>query len=340
MARTPDTKRLALLPALLACVTFADACLAREPIVSGRYFAFYNDFDTNLNDALTAASNDRRFDREELFHAGPEQACFEALAPSQQAGWNLAVSYYADIVSPHEFNDRPQMLLRLHFAELDESPDERARDFIALAKHFMAAAAPAYLACSWPAPATRNRNWADRLATSLEAHGAALARRLAALYMDSWPGEPMDVDVVGTVSWAGANSVFSDDIPGHILVASSFGDREALEIAFHEASHRFMLPGKPLPNELAAAAERQGETVPDGLWHVLLFETTGDTVRKVLEEAGETGYEPMITEIYSRSPWARYRDAVEAVWPAYLDGETSASDAMSMLLDRVYATNE
>ena len=68
------------------------------------------------------------------------------------------------------------------------------------------------------------------------------------------------VDVVETVSWAGADSVGLRPPGLHILVSSSNSanqDRAALEIVFHEASH-FLTGFNTLLGPTLAAAARDG----------------------------------------------------------------------------------
>jgi hypothetical protein len=138
--------------------------------------------------------------------------------------------------------------------------------------------------------------------------------------------------VVETVSWAGANSFFTRDHVGHLLISPNYQGFEALETIFHEASHGFMLRGAPLQRALAGAADELNTDVPEGLWHVVLFVTTGETVRAILDAAGETGYVPMITEIYGRSSWGQYKAAMDLVWPSYLDGTLDADAAVLALI--------
>lgn len=299
---------------------------AREPIATSERFAFYSDFETNLNDALIAAGVERKFGRTELFQSGDEQACFEALAPAQQAGWNLAVAYYEEIVSPHEFNDRQQFLIRLGLAGIGE-PDEREKEFMDVATGFRAAAAPAYRACRWEAQDAANQRWIAEMSALLDEHEGAIAPRLASLYLLPWPEQQLAIDVVQTVSWAGANSFFPRGHVGHLLISPSYQGFEALETIFHEASHGFMLRGAPLQRALGDAAAELGVDVPQGLWHVVLFVTTGETVRAVLDDAGEQGYVPMIFEIYGRSSWGQYKEAMDLIWPSYLDGTRDADTA-------------
>lgn len=202
-----------------------DAAVSTTP-----HFALHSDLPTNLNDALITAGRARNAGEPELFHAGAESACFDELAPSLRAGWDLAVDYYAEIVSPAGWSDRQQFLLRLDLVgDEGQLDDDRARQFVELAAAFRAAARPAYSACRWQ-------------------------------------------------------------------------EQDA------------------------------GVPVPDDLWHVVLFYTTGETVRRVLEPAGEPGYAPMLYEIFGRSAWSRYREPLESAWLPYVDCDRSLPQAASELM--------
>ncbi|MDH3523412.1 MAG: hypothetical protein OES32_07470 [Acidobacteriota bacterium] len=337
-AERPGKGGLALALGVLLAVPAASLGLAAEraALVTTPHFAFYDDFATNLNDALIAAGVERNFDRPELFHSGAEESCFGELPPSARAGWNRAVDYYAEIISPAGFDDRQQLLPRLQLAGLGESvQDDGARRFVEIARGFRAAAAPAYEACRWRAQDEENRLWIEALQSQLAAHEETIARRLEELYGTPWDGLPIPVDVVETVSWRGANSVILYPAGGHILISSSYEGQAALEIVFHEASHLLMDRGDPVQRALAEAASALGMPRPDDLWHVVLFYTTGETVRRVLEEAGDPEYTPMIYSIFERSSWVRYRDALEGTWPAYLKGERTLPEAAAELMAAV-----
>ena len=152
------------------------------------------------------------------------------------------------------------------------------------------------------------------------------------LYQEPWDGLPIQVDVVETVNWAGANSVSRDLGGGHLLISNSYQDLAAIEIVFHEASHLLMGRGDPLRRALQEAASALDLPLPRDLWHVVLFYTTGEAVRRILNEAGESEYTPMVYEIFGRSSWGRYRDAIESTWPAYMDGERALSEAAADLI--------
>src|SRR5262245_65318381 len=192
----------------------------RVPVLTTPHFTFYSDFETNLNDALINAGVDRKFRRPELFHAGSEVACFEKLPPSERAGWDEALDWYAKIVSPVEFKAREQFLIRVRLAGFDEEVKSEAdREFVEIAAAFRVAAAPAYRACRWPAQDESNRRFVDELRPRLAAYEDKIAIGLTMLYQKSWSGLPIPVDVVQTVNWAGANSIVRELGGGHLLVS-------------------------------------------------------------------------------------------------------------------------
>jgi hypothetical protein len=304
----------------------------RAATATTRYFVFYNDLATNLNDALMAAGLARRDKKAERFRGGEAGACFEKLAPSVRAGWDEAVDYYSKIISPGEFTGRQQYLVRVHLAGHPLNPkDASARQFVELAAAFRGAAQPAYEACGWPAQQARNQAWIEAIVARLAKSEQPIGARLEQLYQKKIAA-PVHVDVVETVSWAGANSIFPDE-GSHVLVSSSSNEGPvALESVFHEASHGFMFPGDPLRAALDNASKAAALTGLNDLWHVVLFYTTGEAVRRELEQSGVAGYRPMLYEIFDRGTWTRYRSAVETVWPAYVNGKRPLPESATSLI--------
>lgn len=314
----------------------------RITVASTDLFAFHSDFDTNLNDALIATGVARNKGQPELFQSGAEQSCFDELPPPVRAAWNRAVDYYAEIVSPTGTFAPEQYRLRMDLAGFeDQLKDAGARRYAGIVRNLRAAASPAYEACRWPTQDAENRRWIEDIQPRLAAFEQTIARRLMQLYQKQWHDLPIQVDVVETVNWSGANSTFPPGSGGHLLVSISYRGPAALEIVFHEASHGLMLRGDPIQQALAEAAEAQDMTLPRDLWHVVLFYTTGDTVRRVLAEAGRPDYRPMICEIFDRGgSWNRFRDPVERTWPAYLDGDRTLPEASADLLQVIGETAE
>lgn len=311
----------------------------RALVATTPHFAFHSDLATNLNDALVVAGSARNDGEPELFHTGSEEgSCFAELPPSARAGWDLAVDYYARIISPVSWLKRQQFLLRVDLAGFDDEVDARARGFVGIARGLRAAATPAYEACRWSAQDAENRHWIDALAPRLATHEAAIARRLEELYQVPWHGLPIRVDVVATAPVQGANSLIS---PPHILVSSSIEEGDALEIVHHEASHTLMSRHDPVRQAFAEAARELELRVPGDLWHVVLFYTTGEAVRRSLEEAGQPDYTPFIyAHDLWEGRWGRYRRAIEENWPAYLDGQRTLSKAAAALLRGIAAESD
>jgi len=308
----------------------------RVPILTTPHFAFYSDFDANLNDALIAAGVARKGGKPELFHAGDEVSCFGKLPPSARAAWEGAVGYYKEIISPAQFGDRQQYLIRVQLAGFDEEwEDAEARQFVEIARSFRAAATPAYKACRWAAQDEKNRRWIEELKPRLAAYERAIAPRLERLYQNPWEGLPIPVDVVQTVDWSGANTILRDPAGGHILISIENQGPIALEVVFHEASHLLMGYGAPLRQALASAAKQVDFRLPGDLWHVVLFYTTGETVRRVLNDHGEPKYTPMVYGIFDRGTWSKYRQPLEDTWRPYVDGKSSLSEATAHLIDAV-----
>lgn len=308
------------------------------PVATTPHFAFHSHFATNLNDALIAAGVARNREQPELFHAeGAADECFATLAPSARAGWDRAVDWYAEIVAPTGWNDRPQYVLRMHLAGLDEPPDEPTQRYLDVAAGLRAAAAPAYRQCRWPAQDAANRRWIAHAVERVELHGAAIAPRLAELYARPWPEGRIRVDLVPHALPVGANTI---SVPPHMQISSKVSDRDALEIVFHEASHTLAGRNDPMQRALARAADEVGGPLPRDLWHAVLFYTTGQAVRAALAAGGEPGYVPYVDahDLWS-GRWGRYRHAIESTWPAYLAGERSL-DAAAVDLLRELATEE
>lgn len=315
----------------------------RIPIATTPHFAFYSDFAVNLNDALIAAGEARRRERPELFHSGPERDCFGELPVAERAAWDRAVDYYAEIVSPSGTMGREQGLVRLSLIGIPDPEHVEDRRLIAIITGLHAVAAPAYETCRWVTQEAQNQRWIEELSGRLAIHEKTIAAKLAELYDKPWHGLPISVDVVETVDRTGGNTKHLRPAGGHTLITSSapgYQGHGALEMVFHEASHLLMTQNDPVWRALDEAAEALDQPTPEDLWHVVLFYTTGETVRRVLEEAGESGYTPVVYEIFERGgSWAGYRDAIESIWPTYLDGERTLSDAAADLIQATVSPN-
>ena len=65
------------------------------------------------------------------------------------------------------------------------------------------------------------------------------------------------------------------------------------------------------------------------LWHAVLFYTTGDAVRRELDEAGAGEYEPMM---FAQGIFKSFHETVKSNWTAYLDGDRTLEEAAEDLV--------
>jgi len=313
---------LALGVTILGCATLqaAEPPPERSAVLTTPHLTFFSDFETNLNDALIAAGTARKAGKPDAL-----ASCLGERPATERAGWDAAADYYAEVVSPADWTERGQYLIRLDLAGFDDGiGGDDDRRLVAIATGIRAAAAPGYAACLWRAQDAKNRRWIEALKPQLAKHEPALATRLQKLYGTTWRRLPIPIDVVENAGWSGANSSID---PPHLLIGSSNPDRAALEVVFHEASHVLMGRSDPLRQALGDAAATLGRTAPSDLWHVVLFYTTGEAVREVVPE-----YTPMLYEIFDRGTWTRYREPLETAWKPYVVGRTGLSEAAARLM--------
>ena len=121
----------------------------REVYAVTGQFAFYSDLATNVHDALIVAGTARNRRAKELFQVAETADCFNELADSVRTGWDVAVDYYAKIVSPTSWQDRVQFNLRLSLARNSDITDSTTLQDIVHVKPIREAALPAYRACQW-----------------------------------------------------------------------------------------------------------------------------------------------------------------------------------------------
>jgi tetratricopeptide (TPR) repeat protein len=304
--------------------------VTRSPVFSTQRFAFFSDFETNLNDALIAAGvtgNGRR----PAFNTGAETSCFESLPRSAREDWERAAAFYARRISPAGWTSREQSALRLQLAGVPDNPDSNTRQVLDSARAERSAAAFAYRQCRWAARDSANRQFIALARSWLGTHEEVVARRLEQLYERAWTGLPILVDVTETVSWSGANSFILDDGGGHLLISTAYVGPSALEVVFHESSHLLMVRNSPVRRALEAAASAASYRLPDDLWHVVLFYQTGEVVRQAIFSRSR-GYVPMVNEIFGRGTWTEFRTALESEWLPYVEGRRSLTDAATGLI--------
>ena len=327
--------------AIAAATLFAAAASgSTDPVLVTEHFAFFSDFETNLNDALITAADNRAQRRDELFHAGADQSCFQGLTEAERVAWDRAVDYYREVVVSGGAGRGSQMLVRLELAAIvgdgqwDEPTEER---LIQVTRAVRAAAAMAYRACRWKTQDTSNRRRIDQLRPLLDQHEEAIGRRLSEAFETDWRGLPLRVDIVETVEWSGAHTInLRPPDAAHILMNSTredYSGNAALETLFHEASHFLTNRSSTLRRLINEAIEELGNPFRGSLLHAVHFYLTGEIVRRRLAESG-VSYQLYMFEngVFDQGG---FHAAVQPIYSSYLDGDIDLEVACRRLVQRL-----
>ena len=155
-------------------------------------------------------------------------------------------------------------------------------------------AAPIYRRNYWPADDRTNRFWISAAEGLLRDAGEELAAAHTRIYGVAYPAK-IRVDVS---PYAAALGVYTTDANGfiHTTISSrdpSYQGFAALEMLLHEGSHGVVSPtiGTIGPQINSLAIEKR-LLVPRGLWHAILFYTSGELTKRVLRDRGVLDYTP------------------------------------------------
>jgi hypothetical protein len=133
------------------------------------------------------------------------------------------------------------------------------------------------------------------------------------------------------VNWAGAYTTGRSTT--HIVISSTDSGYLGLggfEMLFHETSHSGSLIG-PVQEGLREAFGKLDLRPPRNLWHVVLFYTSGEVVRRQLAKEG-LEYKAYAEEqgVYD-GHWRSLRVLLDGTWERYLAGEISRQEAYAAL---------
>jgi hypothetical protein len=286
------------------------------------------------------------------------------LTNAEQRAWEQAVGYYAANYADKDLLFSTELVLLKNqlgdFETCDELSGAKKKScdagLPAKLTQILEAAAPVYRAHRWPMDDRANRAWIKRAAPLVREQGVGLSHRLADIYQTRWPAERIRVDVTAVANYAGAYTTLE---PLRVTIASTDGRNQgtaALEVLFHEASH-----GIATPVELAIAREcrQRDKPIPRDLWHALIFYTTGEVIKPVMDAQAETAgnggmpggsttkgtpdassqspqaaeYTPyaMREGLYQRG-WESYLALLTRYWQPYLEGRTTFDDAIAHMV--------
>ena len=295
--------------------------------VETRLFDLHSDLGLNLHHFL------HRWARAEFPPDGrppppiPERERLEELPEIERIAWNEAVSLYRDAAGKDLLFNGDMVALKRRLVESPGLPEVAYDDPLFAYVAALRTAEDVYRRRFWPEHDAQNRRWIAEVAPRLEQHEEELAQALAAAYGGTWPTEIVRVDASYYANWAGA---YTSGEPPHAVISTSDRDNQglyALETVMHETSHAGPLEGA-VRSSLDEAFRAKGAQPPRDLWHVMIFYTASDAVRRT---AGAKGLEPYgeRTGLYDRvTGWRSTVRTLEASWQPYLDGAVDRKTAL------------
>jgi hypothetical protein len=304
-------------------------------------FEFHSGFWINLHDFLyhQARIRARQLASNSNKAAGTSLSLADigGLTPEQQRTWTSVLDYYRNTWIEHDLLfDQEMVRIKSRLVESEAAADLKGSGLQPELVAALERAAPIYRAQWWAEQSRANHLWIEAVTPLVNRFGQTLIGQLTTGYRAKWPGPRIRVDVVKFAIWAGAYTTLD---PVHIMVSSTDPRTQglaALETLLHEASHAMVVRNVGAVSEaLAREGRAQNKTVPDDLWHAIIFYTTGEIVRRTLAKNGVADYSPYAYHngLYARAPaWQKYQRAFEQYWQPYLDGKTDFTGAIANLV--------
>jgi hypothetical protein len=282
-----------------------------------------------------------------------------ALTPAERQSWDSSVAYYAANYADKDLLFNTDLMLLKNqlgdFEDCDELSGKQKKTCDAglppRITQILEAAAPVYRAHLWAEHDRANRRWIARVAPLVEEQGVGISERLADIYQTKWPRAKIRVDVTAYANWAGAYTTLD---PLRVTISSTDprnqGD-EALEVLFHEASHGI---AEVVQEAIIRECRQRGKAIPRDLWHALIFYTTGEVIKPLLnpiskeppdkQESGISNPDPApgivrdtyvpyaIREgLYERG-WNDYLQLLSRFWQPYLESKATFYDAIARMV--------
>lgn len=282
-----------------------------------------------------------------------------ALTPAERQAWDNSVAYYvANYAGKDLLFNTDLMLLKNQLGDFEDCDELSGRGKKACdaglpprITKVLEAAAPVYRAHLWADQDRANRRWVARVAPLVEEQGVGISERLADIYQTKWPKEKIRVEVTAYASSSGAYTTLD---PLRVTISSTDarnqGD-EALEVLFHEASHGI---AEPVEAAIVRECRQRGKAIPRDLWHALIFYTTGEVIKPLLnpvskqpQDKKETGnsnpnvspgaardsYVPYAIreDLYQRG-WNDYLQLLTQFWQPYLENKSTFDDAIARMV--------
>jgi hypothetical protein len=277
------------------------------------------------------------------------------LTPADQRIWDQAIAYYVSAFAGKDLLVNIDLiLLKNQLGDFEDCNELTGRQKPACDAGLpgnigiiLEAAAPIYRAHWWADHDRANRRWVTRVAPLVREKGVSLSLRLADIYQSKWPKEKIRVEVCAFANSAGAYTTLD---PLRVTIASADPRNQgpaALEVLFHEASHDI---ARPVEAAISRECRQRDKPIPRDLWHALIFFTTGEVLRPIMQQAEQqyapgddfpllrhptSAVPPGLSEQLSQRGWEQYSHLLSVYWQPYLDGKVSFEDAIARLVSAV-----
>lgn len=340
-------------PSRLAASAQSDSIFGSLPV-----FELHSSFWVNLHHTLYQEARQRGA---AASTANPDASSpsSSGLNPSEQRAWDAAVAFYrANFANRDQLFNTELILITNQLGDFEDCAEIAGRTkktcdagLPADLTQVLDSAATVYRVHQWPVHDRANRRWINAVAPLVRERGVAISERLAEIYQTNWPKEKIRVDVA---AYANSNGAYTTLDPLRITIASlderNQGD-EALEILFHEASHGI---AQTVQNAIIRECHQRGKAIPRDLWHALIFYTTGEVIRPLLnvpkssiDLPGQSNdprlpiapvlvpnvYTPYAIRegLYERG-WEDYLKLLTRFWQPYLDNKSTYDDAIARMI--------
>ncbi|GAC1574838.1 MAG: hypothetical protein NVS3B20_24820 [Polyangiales bacterium] len=272
---------------------------------------------------------------------GPKSLAHHSVAPiaelsSSEAGpFRDALDYYdRRFTTRNTFTDEFMDAVR-GFTPCGNEPLPASLRLAADWKTLLNRAAPIYRIHFWQAHERTDRAYVDAIRPMVAEHGAWFVRRLEAVYQTPWPSDSVDVEVAPVVAPFGASTLGEPPFTGPhaplIIVSTEdpgYRGESGLEMIFHESSHLLVDRVQRL---LETSAKRRGRSLLRGLWHFVLFYTTGHLAKERLGASYVPYAERPEHHIFDGDA-AEILPLLVRAWQPYLDGRTTLDAAVDSVV--------
>jgi hypothetical protein len=351
----PRTLLLAFLFVLGSAAPLTPAQEMESDMGSLPVFEFHSGFWVNLHQFLYYQARLRELTPEAKSAANKTSGPVLKQTPLQltldeQKVWDQAVNYYRANYAGKD----PQVNYDLTLLKNQLGDFEDCNELLGKKKRacdaglpgnigvILEAAAPIYRTHWWADQDRANRRWVSRVAPLVREQGVGVSQRLADIFQSTWPKEKIRVEVCAYANAAGAYTTLD---PLRVTISSTDPRNQgtdALFVLFEESSHGISVPVK---DAITRECRQRDKPTPRDLWHALIFFTTSEVLRPVLEGSPDPqgGTAPKtrprvpqdLMDKFAQRGWGDYTHLIDVYWQPYLDGKATFEDAIAHLVSAI-----